>query len=882
MFPYTTLRSIRIKTLAVVFGAVVGLTLITVSNSKVFRLVNVEAGTPQTAKAKSTTVGCCGGDEANKKEHLLGGSYYTLKNGFSAKLMLNNKGPVPIEVQPTLFNMKGARFTAPVVVVNPTSHLFIDLGDWVAVAGDGFREGSVQLYHLGKDLVLGTQLYLTDETHSIGFEEKLTELGRGASSRLEGVWWLPSPNGELELVLSNTTDGPLSVTTKIRGEEPKREAEVAIDLMPHETRILSGQRLLTGKEHAAMSSFGAISVAHNGSPGAVLARAMAADKSVGFSLPIQFSDPGGGKSRKLQGAGLRLGRVTREPLSPKIVVHNAGETATSLTGRVPYTMNDGSTGEATLPPIELPPHETRVIDVSESVEVPVVRRNLIVSAGLELEYTGQLGSVITSAFSVSRSGSQVFRVPLWDIEAQRSATGGYPWYLEGDSSTVIYIKNVTAEPQHYRMYLKHSDGDYVFPRGKVAPGQTIVVDVRQLRDAQVADENGKPIPLHETQGQVQWSMTGGVDRVLIGRAEQVDISNGISSNYACQNCCGNSFFDGWLTPVESTGYTDYQLQFTAWQRDTNCYGQLYPPYPADIPYYSAADESVCDPDFSGTTTGITPGTTVIYGGWTANSWFLGLNEYCEYTPVEVVRDAFCEVLARRVDDVSPGRALIGQPVDVTITGSGFGNGTPTVSAGSGITVSNVQLINGGEIRARFTSATNAGGNHAVSVTTSLGQTTTIPGNFFVQIPSQFFALVLSQANLNCPSGTVGFGAAVQYQLADQAGEPIPFAGLTPQEHFTVTDSSGTHDAFPGFLPFATPATTDSLGQFLDTPVGTCFLPSPQNGCIVRRQTFNIVVGSITYDIPTVTSSCDCIQGLGIRVVNGTSVGTSTLGTTNCS
>jgi hypothetical protein len=100
------------------------------------------------------------------------------------------------------------------------------------------------------------------------------------------------------------------------------------------------------------------------------------------------------------------------------------------------------------------------------------------------------------------------------------------------------------------MYLKLSGGDYVFPLTTVAPHQTTVIDVRKLRDSQVPDVNGQTIPAGEKRGQIQWSLTGGVDRVVIGRSEQVDLVRGISSNYACQNCCPNNFFDGWLTPVQ--------------------------------------------------------------------------------------------------------------------------------------------------------------------------------------------------------------------------------------------------------------------------------------------------------------------------------------------
>ena len=74
--------------------------------------------------SKNAKGGCCGEDEGNTKPHLLAGSYYTINNNFSAKLLLNNKGPLPIEVRPTLFSMSGERFEAAPVTVDANSHRF--------------------------------------------------------------------------------------------------------------------------------------------------------------------------------------------------------------------------------------------------------------------------------------------------------------------------------------------------------------------------------------------------------------------------------------------------------------------------------------------------------------------------------------------------------------------------------------------------------------------------------------------------------------------------------------------------------------------------------------------------------------------------------------
>lgn len=454
LFPFST----RSRSLVSLFAAISVVILIVVFSSETPR------ATSSVTNAQ-TNSGCCG-DEANKLHHLAG-SYYTLNEGFNTKLLLNNKGPDPIEIQSTLFSLGSERLGVPPVTVAGNSHMFVELSDWVSTAGDQFREGSIQLLHPGKDLVIGAQLYLTDSKHSLSFEEKLTELGKG-SPRLEGVWWLPSPKGTVSLVLSNTGDSSLSVIASIRGRAPKLETGVNLELRAHETKIFNIERDLFGRDRSAMATFGAISLEHNGAPGALVARAMAFDDSRGYSLPIQFMDPGSGKSTSLHGAGLRIGRAGSDWLSPKVVVGNVGSTETVLTGRLNYTTKDGTTGSITLPATRLAPQQVEVLDLLPYVSAGGVQIR-VATAGLEFEHNGQPGSIVTSAFSVSPNGNQVFRVPLWDIKSQRSATGGYPWVIDGDSSTVVYIKNVTDEVRDFTLQLRYDGGIYAVGLKSIEP-----------------------------------------------------------------------------------------------------------------------------------------------------------------------------------------------------------------------------------------------------------------------------------------------------------------------------------------------------------------------------------------------------------------------------
>jgi hypothetical protein len=86
---------------------------------------------------------CCGGDEDDNKPHTLAGSYFTLRNHSSAKLLLNNKGPSPVEVRPTIFAMSGEKFEPPAVTVAGNSYVFVNLADWAALAGPQFQEGGL-------------------------------------------------------------------------------------------------------------------------------------------------------------------------------------------------------------------------------------------------------------------------------------------------------------------------------------------------------------------------------------------------------------------------------------------------------------------------------------------------------------------------------------------------------------------------------------------------------------------------------------------------------------------------------------------------------------------------------------------------------------------
>jgi hypothetical protein len=559
---------------------------------------------------------CC-----DDSPHLLVGTYYSVKNGLTAKLLLNNKGPRPIEVKPALFSMGGESHKIAPVTVEGNSFQILDMSGWIAAAGPQFREGSIQVFHLGPNLVIGAQVYLEDDAHSLAFEEKFAEPANFHSSQLRGVWWLPTQKGEVLLALSNTSDSAVTATARADGQRPTRGGSATVELSPHETRLLNVQEDLFGNDHGAMSQLGGISVEHNGPAGAVLARGFAQENDCGYSLAIQFADPQGAKSSAYQGAGLRLGVAGGEALTPVAVAYNAGAEEATVRGRMPYTTSDGGAAEVSLPEVRLSPGESREIDVATAMRDAGVPAD-VSAAGLEFEYSTGPGSVQMTALSVGASGNQLFRVPLWDVPAQRSATGGYPWRIEGNSSTFVYLKNTTDQPQDYTLQMSYDGGFYVMGLKTIGAHRTIALDLRALRDQQVPDVYGKTIPLTAERGQVVWSVHGTDGLAMIGRSEQVDEVEGVSSSYACQFCCPNSFYQAGLSPENTAAVgVGSTIQFVAYETDANCYGNPMMPHPViNGVTWTSANTSAATINSSGLATGVAPGSSGIYARWTVTSW----------------------------------------------------------------------------------------------------------------------------------------------------------------------------------------------------------------------------------------------------------------------
>jgi hypothetical protein len=224
-----------------------------------------------------------------------------------------------------------------------------------------------------------------------------------------------------------------------------------------------------------------------------------------------------------------------------------------------------------------------------------------------------------------------------------SSAGGFPWKADGDYRTLVYIKNETAVTRRYTASLVYPGGGYTLRPTEIRAGETVVVDFKKLRDEQVPDSVGNLIPLNLEKAQIGWSARGSENNVLSGRSEQISLSEGVASTYACSNCCSDVFITGWIEPFSATLGIGNNLIYTGKEIYANCYMQEYSPNLVwDVSWLSYSSSIATIDSFAGEAEGISPGDTWIEGSWTADQW-TGVNGYCQYDPQPVAPSEPVEV-----------------------------------------------------------------------------------------------------------------------------------------------------------------------------------------------------------------------------------------------
>jgi len=820
--------------------------------------------------AKKKQQGCCADQPAILRRMIA--TYYTTEDGFKSTLILNNKGPNQIMVTPILHSRNGQTFTASPVAVGGLSSPEVDLNVLASIAGPQFRSGSFEFTYEGRLLEVGGGLRIVDSAKSLIFDEQMLEPGmKFPSPRLEAVYAVPFEDSQVSVIMTNTAAQPVNVDGDAIFAGANGRHPVKGNLGPYETKIVDLPRGLVKK-----ASAGAVSLSHNGAAGALLAMIHLQDADRGYSEAVSFTNPSG-KTTERHGAGLRLGSVNNDLLRPVIAVRNLGDSATTVTATVPYSKQNGDTGTIALPQISLAPGEIKLLNTSN----PQLRRNDFATAGLEIKYTGAPGSLIATATSVSQSGNHVFALPMKDPQGGLSSTGGYPWFISESSSTVVFIKNVTNAPREFMLDIAYPGGHWGSNVRTITPGQTFMLDVRKVRDSQERGAEGDVMPLDVTSGHVSWSYRGNQNKVLIGRAQMVDFSNGLASTYECQCICGWVWAEARLLPGSVSGSPGDVTAFTPQSRYTNCLGydmgwQGVPGYSSVT--YSSDNSSVASISSSGVGTALAPGSTYLRASWT-EYWDRQEYQFSEWVCVAVAAAAacatFCEVKPSiTVSDASKFWYFNGVHPDATnyptakFLTANPGGAVPrtwTVTAGSNKANfgGSAQLNNETYNPVTLNSAGRSTDPNDVTVTVTVNGVTSNPVNFTVKAPH---SLDMNASIADTSDITFGYVSYIVYTIKDWQGNNLP-ANIGVNEKWAT---SVTPDYTNTNWTRGNEMNGNSVGAgFQDAISGNCIacppaaFPAPISPCEPSRCNVPVIHWGQDFYIGSTTS------GIGRKVQTGT-------------
>ncbi len=679
-------------------------------------LLSVHYSLPMLAKSNQSQQ-CSGcGDQGTSNEHVLFGSYYNIRD-YSASLILNNKGPNPLSVRPTIFSLEGDRLELGPIELRDMSATTLDLRLLLTSAGDKFREGSLELRYIyeGCNLVLSSGIILEDAKDRIAFDELLARRVDFASNRLAGVWWLPSARSNMFLVLANHSAGPLLTSVEVRSLGRRGDVRTLdVMLRPHETKKVNVPKDLTIQGHGMQQwAAGSVTLRHSGGPGDLVARGMIEDRLTHYSSVIEFADPAAIIGTEWHATGLRLGSTNGQPLYPMVVVYNAGDLESNINLRIPYTNADKTTQILALDPIALAPGEVRELSPEVQRLTASLDYDLLTSAGMEIAYSTASGTVMALAQSVSRDGNYVFRVPMVDPRTKGSA-GNYPWRVDDATSTFVYLKNDSLQPQDYTVQVDFEGGSYVLGLEKLSPHETLKLDLRALRDSQKPDQHGVVMPLEASEGQVNWSVIGPDNHAMIGRSEYVSETYGLASTFACSNCCGDSYYTGYIVPNSGTFSYDDTLEYAAFQQNRNCYGGLLNAYRVYSDAWESTNVYVATINTTGIAAGVATGVAAIINCWTVyvhywGGWDMGCltssHVECKSGGARVIRVSISPV-SRATGlpySVSPGQtksvpvtiepASDPPTIDFDIVNCSSDNGTAYISGSTSLTGSgNITIV----------------------------------------------------------------------------------------------------------------------------------------------------------------------------------------------
>jgi hypothetical protein len=778
-----------------------------------------------------------------------------------SEIVFNSRSPQEMYVTPTFYKLDGTAIVGKQVLIQSSEIRYVDLKKLIPGPYRNDRDwGGMSLAYTGVPREMWAQLRLLGVNGGSNVDEFFNVPQEVRSDLQEAVWWVPQQSTSI-IALGNITDTATGAIVRFGDGQ-----EQAVSLAPHATEIIRRAPLL-------QASGESVTINITGAAGSVIPTGLIVSADGAFNCVIRFYETKMAKQPHLFGTGLRLaGTIPRMALK-----NTSSATITATPEFIP--LGGMAAGEPVkLPALALAPQQTAEVDLNPLMNV-VRRRSDLDTVSVQVTNNGAPGSLIGALYSSDKTTGVNYDVPLRDSGPVRTMTGSYPWKIDDDFTTIVYLTNISDGPAGFVGEIRYDGGKYVIDPHKLAAGETAVFDLRKMIEEQKPDSSERRLPLNVLVGQFKWAIHGatGGKVILIGRAEMVSRSQRISTSYSCSDSCPPKY-SGSIVPGGLTLDVESQGTMGDWETGTYSNGTTVGPYQVPGITWSSFDPTIATVG-GGTVTALAPGYTTITSL---------IDQQEHYTWDQI--DGFClddgytydinsnaSVTAKpSISSLDPSRGLIGQTIRVTVVGTGF-VAPAGVNVDGGVDKGvNATVISIGprSIVADFAVKADAlAGNHPVTVTANGPTSNSV--NFFVQTPkslvrqdyqpapparqapggvSQLY--VITDGDIVHLDGTVDPGQQHRcgayrnylYQLMDQGGQPIKQV-IIVDEKFPSSGYSGP----PGLKRTDGPAETNNVGWLEDlnaltTPAGSCLTADPNS---TMTQNFSVTIGTTTYNLTTV-------------------------------
>jgi hypothetical protein len=755
-----------------------------------------------------------------------------------SELVFNSRSPKVMEVTPTFYKRDGTVVSGDPVQVQSAEIRYVDFRSLLPANHRHEHDwGGMALSYYGGNREMWAQFRFLGVNDGGSVDEFFVVKDEQRADVQQAAWWMPEKSTAI-IALGNITDTPTSATVNFGDGDSQ-----TINLAPHGTEIV---------RHKHDKGDGPESVAINitGMPGSIIPTGLIASKDGSFNSVIRFYDTKRAKQTNLFANGLRLAGVT-----PHLTLKNTS--ASPITAQPKFITLDGVAAGApvVLPDVTLSAGEATEVNLTPLLQAVRSRHDLDV-VSVQIANNGEAGSLIGSLYGINNRSGMNYDTPLRDSGPARSMTGTYPWKVSDDFTTVVYITNISDQQAEFVTQINYDNGKFIGTPGKLKPGETAVFDLQKIRDQQMKDNAGHPLPKDVSLGQFMWAVRGVTNGklLLIGRAEMVSRSQHISTSYSCNNPCPPYYvltvdgFPGDFEVAESYG------NITAWETAYYDSGfsmgpiASYPTWSVDDPIATFDPNGAHSTTMSCTAVGSTYMTAYAYT--TENYAWDGLECIDQQSTYDVSETDPMDVRPVISGPTSlwwfNGETPSGYATQITLTTTSDATSWHwAVVSGS----SKVSLSNEDTNSVTITSTGKSDTSNDVGIEVSVNGQVSDQYNITVFAPKRLTYVTEGHVH----SDAFGYTSLIQYEIRDQFGSLLP-SSVPINEHFTtgvINDYAGTdwiRDNREGGISVPPSGWSDEIkGQQLSrnpipTPTDPC---SPLCGTLVHHFNGEWRVGSTT-------------------------------------